>query len=161
MGCRESKLDVVTGNTVARSKKSKSDAKRISPPENRPDDKTGGLAAEAEGGDSVTVNGKEGESRELDRKSEGSGEGGEEDVERSISRDSPNHYFSPRKDDEPIDAISTEERSVYSSPPHEAAGNKEIIMETTEDDAVEEMKPETENTTENDGYLASFFLNCS
>ena len=24
-------------------------------------------------------------------------------------------------------------------------------METTEDDAVEEMKPETENTTENDG----------
>ena len=149
MGCRESKLDVVTDNIVARSKKSKSDAKRIAPPETRPDDKTGGLAAAAaEGGDSVTVNGKEGESRELDRKSEGSGE---EDVERSISRDSPNHYFSPRKDDDPIDAISTEERFVYSSPPHEAEGNKEVLMETKEDDAVEEMKSETENTTENDG----------
>ena len=79
MGCRESKLDVVIDNTVARSKKSKSDAKRIAPPETRPDDKTGGLAATAEGGDYVTVNGKEGERRELDRKSEGSWE---EDVER-------------------------------------------------------------------------------
>ena len=94
MGYRESKLDVVTSNIVARSKKSKSNAKRIAPPETRPDDKTGGLAAATEGGDSVTVNGKEGESRELDRKSEGSGE---EDVERSISRDSPNHYFSPQE----------------------------------------------------------------
>ena len=68
MGCRESKLDVVTGNTVVRSKESKSDAKRIASPETRPDDKTGGLAAATEGGDSETVNGKEGESRELDRK---------------------------------------------------------------------------------------------
>ena len=57
----------------------------------------------------------------------------------------------PRKDDDSIDAISTEERSVYSSPPHEAAGNKEVLRETIENDAVEEMKSETENTTENDG----------
>ncbi|XP_034686969.1 uncharacterized protein LOC117915475 isoform X2 [Vitis riparia] len=123
MGCRESKLDVVTGNTISQSKKSNADPKRIAPPETRPDDKSGGLEeAAAEGDDAVMVNGKEGETRELDREREGNeGEEKEKEMERSISRESPNHYFSSRKDNESIDAIAIEERSEYSSPPNEAA----------------------------------------
>ena len=147
MGCRESKLDVVTGNTISQSKKSNADPKRIAPPETRPDDKSGGLEeAAAEGDDAVTVNGKEGETRELDREREGNeGEEKEKEMERSISRESPNHYFSSRKDNESIDAIAIEERSEYSSPPNEAAGKEiNVFSKETTEDSVEEMKAETE-----------------
>ncbi|KAL6344014.1 hypothetical protein AAG906_027787 [Vitis piasezkii] len=134
MGCRESKLDVVTGNTISQSKKSNADPKRIAPPETRPDDKSGGLEeAAAEGDDAVTVNGKEGETRELDRERE----------------ESPNHYFSSRKDNESIDAIAIEERSEYSSPPNEAAGKEiNVFSKETTEDSVEEMKAETEKINE-------------
>lgn len=163
MGCRQSKPNVATGNTVAKSKKSKSNAKRISTPETQRDDKSPGLMEAApvaiEGGVAVMVNGKEGESnqsRDLDRETEGcvkeDEEEEEKDVLRSISRESPNHYFSSRKDDESVvDAVSVslsaDERSVYSSPPHEMAGKEVNVFskETIEDDdAVVETKTETE-----------------
>lgn len=102
--------------------------------------------AAAEGDDAVMVNGKEGETRELDREREGNeGEEKEKEMERSISRESPNHYFSSRKDNESIDAIAIEERSEYSSPPNEAAGKEiNVFSKETTEDSVEEMKAETE-----------------
>lgn len=86
----------------------------------------------------LTTIGKEEETRKLDRKRTDAQE--VEEIEKSVCRESPNQFFSPRKEEESVDFISAEERSEYSSPPHEPDAVKEIRME----DAVEEGRTERE-----------------
>ncbi|KAA8527484.1 hypothetical protein F0562_034801 [Nyssa sinensis] len=128
MGCGESKHDVVTGNTVSQSKRSNSDAENnkdtetISEKATNDHTNTTNSSAQQE----ETENAKE-DSIKLISKDGGDVEEKEEEPGRLMSRDSPGHFFSSRKDEETIESIISEGmsgKSEYYSPRTKEAVSK-------------------------------------
>ncbi|PON80292.1 hypothetical protein PanWU01x14_007420 [Parasponia andersonii] len=167
MGCGESKHDVVTGNTVLHRKQSdnnssKNSAKDIETAHEKPTaaDQHSESAAKDDG-DHSAANVKEEDGvgnkttllRDDDEKEMLDDHEKEDDVvEAGIGRDSPNHFFSSRKDEEMgIDGIISEGRSgksEYNTPRHGAGINKDDSVLGPDD---QDPKPAVEeNNTKED-----------
>lgn len=148
MGCGESKHDVVTGNTVLHRKQSddnmaKNSAKDIETVEEKP---TVAAVADQPNESSIKDDSAEGNDenemtslRDDDEKEILDDHKGEEGVvEAEIGRESPNHFFSSRKDEElGIDGIISEgpsAKSEYNTPRHGAGINKDDSALGTPDD---------------------------
>ncbi len=128
-----------------------------------------GGAVEADDSKDINENNavNEGDDIEIDKEKEGGGGGGgggggdsvgdeKQEGERFISPDSPNHFFSSRKDEEGVEGIVSEgksEKSDYYDSPRIAAGKEDLLNENVkaennaveEKEVVEETKAEKEN----------------
>lgn len=183
MGCGESKHEVATGNTIPSQKKSDTNTKNskdietvretntkdntesTSVPqqpaaenEDNKEDLGGAVAAASDGEDrDENAAAKEGDGdKQIDKGKEGGDvQKQEAATDRLISHESPNDYFSTRKNEEGNDGIVSEGKSgesVYYSPNH-AAGKEDVLNENVKADhnAVEEKElvEETKAAKEN------------
>ncbi|KAM4116289.1 hypothetical protein ACB094_02G038600 [Castanea mollissima] len=161
MGCGESKHDVVTDNTILRKKSNANsnakDTKDIEtvtethtkdstrnssvqkPEKVNKGDNNKEISGAIEAGDAKVIGEnkavKEGDDKEIDKGKEGGDE--KQEGERFISHDSPNHYFSSRKDEEAVEGIISDAKSEYDSP--RAAEKEDLLNENVKaDNAVQE-----------------------
>ncbi|XP_031274287.1 uncharacterized protein LOC116132762 [Pistacia vera] len=164
MGCGKSKHDVATGNTIARKKSNVGDqSKKTKDIETVLENGTknneitkSSLVQQQEGDNNQNVNSHNvggdnpvaevrdiAENKALNEGDHKEKQGGvvdqekHEPDERLISEESPNHYFSSRKEEEAVDGIVSEQKSDYDSPRLEAV--KERLFNDNErvDNAVE------------------------
>ncbi|KAF5738680.1 hypothetical protein HS088_TW13G01581 [Tripterygium wilfordii] len=147
MGCGESKHDVATGNTVTL-KKSDTGSKNCKGTESfieaASNDKTNTNTSVQNQEREINVGkGTEDGQNVKDITEDTELKGGENKTVASelatfVSKESPNHFFSSRKDEEAIDAEGRSEKSEYCSPRHED-GKESLFNENVEADiAVEE-----------------------
>ncbi|KAK4586840.1 hypothetical protein RGQ29_023845 [Quercus rubra] len=161
MGCGESKHDVVTDNTILRKKsdansnsKNSKDIEIVTetntkdsttnssvqkPEKVNKEDNNKEISGAIEAGDAKVIGEnkavKEGDDKEIDKGKEGGDE--KQEGERFISHDSPNHYFSSRKDEEAVEGIISDAKSEYDSP--HAAEKEDLLNENVKaDNAVQE-----------------------
>ena len=118
-----------------------------------------GGAVEADDSKDINENNavNEGDDKEIDKEKEGGGGDSvgdeKQEGERFISPDSPNHFFSSRKDEEGVEGIVSEGKSDYYDSPRIAAGKEDLLNENVkaennaaeEKEVVEETKAEKEN----------------
>lgn len=161
MGCGESKHDVVTDNTILRKKsdansnsKNSKDIEIVTetntkdsttnssvqkPEKVNKEDNNKEISGAIEAGDAKVIGEnkavKEGDDKEIDKGKKGGDE--KQEGERFISHDSPNHYFSSRKDEEAVEGIISDAKSEYDSP--HAAEKEDLLNENVKaDNAVQE-----------------------
>ncbi|KAL5541802.1 hypothetical protein UlMin_009512 [Ulmus minor] len=158
MGCGESKHDVATGNTtLLRRKSENTNNNNVNTPTNKTskDIETVLETAPNNGGPTPTptnstpppppppqVEKPEDHDKNSNAKEE---KEEEEEEERLISRDSPNHYFSSRKDEElGIDGVSSV-KSEYNTPRHldSKPENKQILLVDQETKPDEQQQNQT------------------
>ncbi|XP_038722103.1 uncharacterized protein LOC120014260 [Tripterygium wilfordii] len=157
MGCGESKHDVATGNTITL-KKSDTGSKNSEGTEAFIDaasnDNTNTDASVTHQEREISVgNGIEDAQNVKDITEDIELEGGENKTVASepakiMSKESPNHFFSSRKDEEAIDAEGRSEKSEYCSPRHEA--EKESLFN---DDVKAEIAVEEKLIEQNTGEI--------
>ncbi|KAF5738699.1 hypothetical protein HS088_TW13G01600 [Tripterygium wilfordii] len=136
MGCGESKHDVATGNTVTL-KKSDTGSKNCKGTESfieaASNDKTNTNTSVQNQEREINVGkGTEDGQNVKDITEDTELKGGENKTVASelatfVSKESPNHFFSSRKDEEAIDAEGRSEKSEYCSPRHEDGKEREDI----------------------------------
>nr|XP_023885059.1 uncharacterized protein LOC111997228 [Quercus suber]POE69977.1 hypothetical protein CFP56_73229 [Quercus suber] len=171
MGCGESKHDVVTDNTILRKKsnansnsKNSKDIETVTetitkdsttnssvqkPEKVNKEDNNKEISGAIEAADAKVIGEnkavKEGDDKEIDKGKEGGDE--KQEGERFISHDSPNHYFSSRKDEEAVEGIISDAKSEYDSP--HAAEKEDLLNENVKaDNAVQEKVVANETNAE-------------
>ncbi|KAK9992352.1 hypothetical protein SO802_027337 [Lithocarpus litseifolius] len=171
MGCGESKHDVVTDNTILRKKsnansnsKNSKDIETVTetstkdsttnssvqkPEKVNKEDNNKEIIGAIEAGDAKVIGEnkavKEGDDKEIDKGKEGGDE--KQEGERFISHDSPNHYFSSRKDEEGVEGIISDAKSEYGSP-HAAEKDDSLNENVKVDNAVQEKVVANETNAE-------------
>ncbi|XP_044500871.1 uncharacterized protein LOC123221944 isoform X2 [Mangifera indica] len=168
MGCGKSKHDVATGNTVARKKSNVGDqAKDIGTVlENGAKNKditNSSLVQQQETNQNVNGDNPQTEVRDI-AENKASGEEKHAPEERLISKESPNHFFSSRKEEEVVEGIVSDQKSDYDSPRLETAVKENLFndnenvnneVETTEETKnVEEAVVKVESTSKEAGVSA-------
>lgn len=176
MGCGESKHDVATGNTIFRKKSNvgeqsrKSKDTKAAPEKVTNDKETDSLLGQQQEGDDGNVRNIEGnvdqpaaedvkDIAENTEPKEGDSNSKEKPAERLICKESPNRYFSSRKEEESVDGIvnceGRSEKSEYDSPRIEAGKESLFNVDYNEkgDDAVEKKNLAEETIPENENGL--------
>ncbi|GAV87363.1 hypothetical protein CFOL_v3_30789 [Cephalotus follicularis] len=153
MGCGESKHDVATGNTITRNGSNVGESVDSFVQQESSDS-----LVKQEGDNNIVNSDKEGDNNLVAIKEIAENETKEEHETGSlVSKESPNHFFSSRKDEEAIEGIVSEGRSEYHSPHVEAAKdslfNENIVKQ---DDVINEEKilvQETKEETKTGTYI--------